>query len=83
MAGGKGSRQFMRHWFAIEAIPIYAVIGLAVGGAGWYLARLARGPTVVWTKNNPTPWNDVKPDENTKLMSVNQQFSRSWTRDKL
>lgn len=23
----------------------YAVIGLAVGGAGWYLGRLAQGPS--------------------------------------
>ncbi|KIM67746.1 hypothetical protein SCLCIDRAFT_20769 [Scleroderma citrinum Foug A] len=74
---------FMRHWFAIEAIPIYAVIGLAVGGAGWYLTRLARGPTIVWTKNNPTPWNDVKPDENIKMVDVNNRFSKSWSRDKL
>jgi len=73
----------MKHWFAIEAIPIYAVIGLAVGGASWYLVRLAQGPNVVWTKNNPTPWNTVKPDENTKLMAVNQKFERSWSRDKL
>ncbi|KIJ19858.1 hypothetical protein PAXINDRAFT_166071 [Paxillus involutus ATCC 200175] len=73
----------MRNWYAIEAIPLYAVIGLAVGGATWYLSRLARGPTVVWTKNNPTPWNDVKPDENTKLVDVHGRFSRSWTRDKL
>ncbi|KAF9224340.1 hypothetical protein BS17DRAFT_779654 [Gyrodon lividus] len=73
----------MRNWYAIEAIPLYAVIGLAVGGATWYLARLARGPTVVWTKNNPTPWNDVKPDENTKLMDPSGKLSKSWSRDRL
>ncbi|KAI5982284.1 hypothetical protein EDC04DRAFT_2844394 [Pisolithus marmoratus] len=75
--------KFMRHWFAIEAIPLYAVMGLAVGGATWYLTRLARGPTVVWTKSNPTPWNDVKPDENVKMMDVNNRFPKSWSRDKL
>ncbi|OJA07688.1 hypothetical protein AZE42_01880 [Rhizopogon vesiculosus] len=83
MVAPRGPRTFMRNWFAIEAIPIYAVIGLAVGGAGWYLARLARGPTVVWTKNNPTPWNDIKPDENIKMMDVNSKFAKSWSRDKL
>lgn len=33
--------------------------------------------TVVWTKNNPTPWNTVKPEENTKMMAVNQKFEKS------
>ncbi|KAG2742605.1 hypothetical protein P692DRAFT_20811415 [Suillus brevipes Sb2] len=83
MVAPRGARTFMRNWFAIEAIPIYAVIGLAVGGAGWYLTRLARGPTVVWTKSNPTPWNDIKQDENIKILDVNSRFSKSWSRDKL
>ena len=34
-------------------------------------------PVVVWTKENPTPWNDIKPDEGTKILTVNQQFSKS------
>lgn len=34
----------------------YVVIGGTVLGAGWYISRLARGPSVVWDrKNNPTP----------------------------
>lgn len=36
---------------------------------------------VVWTKSNPTPWNNVKQDENVKLMAVNQKFDKrfvSW-----
>jgi hypothetical protein len=32
--------------------------------------------TVVWTKSNPTPWNEVKQDENVKMMSVNQKFEK-------
>jgi len=76
-------RNFMRHWFAIEAIPIYAVVGIAVTGASWYLYRLSQGPYVVWTKNNPQPWNTIKQDENIKMMTVNQKFERNWTRDKL
>lgn len=35
---------------------------------------------VVWTKNNPTPWNTVKPDETTKLMTVNQKFAKKCVR---
>ncbi|KAH0839603.1 Aldo/keto reductase family-domain-containing protein [Lanmaoa asiatica] len=61
---------------SLQAIPLYAVIGLAVGGASWYLTRLARGPSVVWTRGNPTPWNDVKPDENTKMLDPSGKFSK-------
>ncbi|EIN10334.1 hypothetical protein PUNSTDRAFT_99774 [Punctularia strigosozonata HHB-11173 SS5] len=75
-------KSFMKHWFAIEAIPIYAIIGGVIVGGSWYLTRLARGPTVVWTKDNPTPWNKIQPDEGTKLISVNQKFEKSWSRDK-
>lgn len=74
---------FMKNWFAIEAIPIYAVIGVALGGASWYMTRLATRPDVIWSKSNPQPWNSVQQDQNTKLMSVNQKFEKSWTRDKL
>jgi len=68
----------MKNWWAVEAVPIYAVIGLTVCGATWFLfGHLARGPSVVWTKSNPTPWNEVKQDENVKLMAVNQKFDKS------
>ncbi|KAF5387740.1 hypothetical protein D9615_000067 [Tricholomella constricta] len=73
----------MKNWFAVEAVPIYAIIGGVLAGASWYTYRLAMGPNVVWTKSNPTPWNSVQPGDNTKLMSVNQKFDKSWTRDKL
>ena len=75
----------------------YAVVGVVVVGASWYLTRLARGPAgmspfpstpptgfhfppraVVWTKENPTPWNDIKPDEGTKLLTVNQHFDKRY-----
>ncbi|GAC93386.1 hypothetical protein PHSY_000951 [Pseudozyma hubeiensis SY62] len=50
----------------------------------WYLSRLARGPDVIWDrKNNPTPWNNVEPGTNTKMMSVNQQFDKQYKRDRL
>lgn len=49
-----------------------------------YLSRLARGPDVIWDrKNNPTPWNNVEPGTNTKMMSVNQQFDKQYKRDRL
>lgn len=39
-------------------------------------ASSAPRTTVVWTKENPTPWNDIKPDEGTKLLTVNQHFEK-------
>ncbi|KAF8529234.1 NADH-ubiquinone reductase complex 1 MLRQ subunit-domain-containing protein [Hysterangium stoloniferum] len=74
---------FFRHWYAVEAIPLYAVIGFALAGAGWYTTRLATRPDIIWTKSNPTPWNNVKQNENIKLMAVNHKFDKSWSRDKL
>ncbi|KAI0775447.1 hypothetical protein BC629DRAFT_1595077 [Irpex lacteus] len=72
-------RGFLKNWFAVEL----CVVGGVVIGASWYLYRLARGPTVVWTKENPTPWNDIKPNEGTKLLTVNQSFEKGWDRKKL
>ncbi|KAI0029536.1 hypothetical protein K488DRAFT_56137 [Vararia minispora EC-137] len=75
-------RSFARHWVAVEAIPIYAIIGGVCVGASWYLYRLAMGPSVVWTKNNPQPWQSIKEGETTKMMTVNHE-AKSWSRDKL
>ncbi|KAF9821042.1 hypothetical protein IEO21_01019 [Rhodonia placenta] len=74
---------FLKNWFAIEHGDSFAVVGLVVVGGTWYLARLARGPTVVWTKENPTPWNEIKPNEGTKMLTVNQHFEKGWERKKL
>ncbi|KAH8118486.1 hypothetical protein DFH11DRAFT_1686641 [Phellopilus nigrolimitatus] len=68
-------RGFMKNW--------YAILGLAMGGGSWYLTRLARGPTVVWTRNNPEPWNSIQPDQSTKFINVNHKLEKSWNRDKL
>ncbi|KAJ2930180.1 hypothetical protein H1R20_g6863, partial [Candolleomyces eurysporus] len=68
----------MKNWFAVEAIPIYVIIGGVVVGASWYIKRLATGPNIIWTKNNPTPWNTIKPDEGTKLVEVNHKFDKSY-----
>lgn len=34
----------------------------------------------MWTKENPTPWNDIKPNEGTKLLTVNQHFEKGYVR---
>ncbi|KAF7433119.1 hypothetical protein PC9H_005067 [Pleurotus ostreatus] len=61
----------------------YAIIGSVLVGGAWYLKRLATGPTVVWTKTNPTPWNTIQPDQGTKIVEVNQKFDKGWSREKL
>ncbi|KAJ1989369.1 hypothetical protein H4R33_002093 [Dimargaris cristalligena] len=76
-------QQFLKRWYAVEVLPIIGIMTFAVGGAGWYLTRLARGPEVAWDKkNNPYPWLHIKQDENAKLMSVSHDFARSWNRDR-
>ncbi|KAI0035644.1 hypothetical protein K488DRAFT_82833 [Vararia minispora EC-137] len=75
-------RNFTKHWFAIEAIPLYVVLGGTCVGATWYLWRLAMGPHVVWTKNNPQPWNTIKKDESVKMMNVNEDLTNRWGRGK-
>ncbi|KAJ3851474.1 hypothetical protein EV368DRAFT_43101 [Lentinula lateritia] len=74
---------FMKNWFAVEAVPIYTIVGGVVVGASWYLYRLAMGPTIQWTKTNPTPWNDIRPYQGTKLLQVQSKFDQRWARDKL
>ncbi|KAG8726688.1 hypothetical protein FRC12_023171 [Ceratobasidium sp. 428] len=84
MVAGAARRSLFQTWFAVEAVPIYAVVVGAVGGAGWYLGRLARGPDVVWDRRgNPTPWMSVQQGMQTKLMTVNQKFDKVWSRDRL
>ncbi|KAI9499519.1 NADH-ubiquinone reductase complex 1 MLRQ subunit-domain-containing protein [Zychaea mexicana] len=76
--------RFFKIWYKPEIIPIYVTVGGAVGLAGWYLTRLARGPDVVWDRvNNPYPWQGIDQGTQVKLMSVNQQFDKKYSRDRL
>ncbi|KAJ7781615.1 hypothetical protein B0H16DRAFT_1710808 [Mycena metata] len=75
-----------KNWYAVEAglaIPIYVLVAGACTGASWYVYRLATGPQVTWTKNNPHPYLSIEQDQGTKLLEVNQKFDKSWKRDKL
>ncbi|SCV68620.1 BQ2448_741 [Microbotryum intermedium] len=83
--GASSFRNTAKIWYEPAAIPIYAVVGIACAGAGWYLTHLMRHPDVIWDKRgNPEPWNSVKPDQNTKLYAVNQKFEGgSWKRDRI
>ena len=44
----------------------------------WRGLRTVHLLAVIWTKNNPTPWNTIKPDEGTKMMAVNQKFEKRY-----
>ncbi|KAF9930476.1 hypothetical protein FBU30_000446 [Linnemannia zychae] len=82
----KAAPSFFKTWYRPEVIPIYGVLGFAVGGACWYVTRIARGPDVTWDrKNNPHPWLHVDQDTQVKLMTVKegQNFTKNYTRDRL
>ncbi|CAE6446185.1 unnamed protein product [Rhizoctonia solani] len=80
MVLGAARKTLFQTWFAVEAIPIYAVVVGAVGGAGWYCTRLATRPDIIWDRrNNPTPWMSVEQGMQTKLHSVNQKFDKTQT----
>ncbi|KAJ7688381.1 hypothetical protein B0H17DRAFT_1068409 [Mycena rosella] len=76
-------RGVWKNWFAVEVAPRYVLVGGACCGASWYLYRLATGPSVIWTKNNPQPWQSIEPNQGTKLLEVNHKFEKHWKRDKL
>ncbi|TRM68518.1 hypothetical protein BD626DRAFT_565350 [Schizophyllum amplum] len=76
-------RNFMRNWYAVEALPIWIIIGTVIGIGGLSIYRAVQAPSVTWTKANPTPWNRIKPDERVKLMEVNQKMGKKWSRDEL
>ncbi|KAH7875986.1 hypothetical protein F5879DRAFT_990934 [Lentinula edodes] len=92
-------RNFMKNWFAVEvglippslgqaddcqqAIPIWCIVATVVSGGTWFMARSAMGPTIQWTKTNPTPWNDIRPHQGTKLLQVQSKFDQRWVREKL
>ncbi|XP_029311656.1 cytochrome c oxidase subunit NDUFA4 [Cottoperca gobio] len=59
-------------------IPLFVFIGGGAIMSATYLARLAlKNPAVSWDrKNNPEPWNSIKPDHQYKLYSVNMDYSK-------
>ncbi|KAJ3917703.1 hypothetical protein F5877DRAFT_44128 [Lentinula edodes] len=71
-------RNFMKNWFAVEVglIPPWCIVATVVSGGTWFMARSAMGPTIQWTKTNPTPWNDIRPHQGTKLLQVQSKFDQ-------
>ncbi|GAA6002644.1 hypothetical protein JCM10207_007608 [Rhodosporidiobolus poonsookiae] len=55
---------WMKNWYDPAALPIFAIIG-------GDLTRLIRGPDVILDRhNNPTPWLNVGPRTQTKMMTI-------------
>ncbi|KAJ3368978.1 hypothetical protein GGF31_005939 [Allomyces arbusculus] len=76
------ARSFLKTWYRHEVLPIVVVVGAAVSGATFYVARLARHQEVVWTRENPQPWNRIQSHQNTKFVNLNkaltEDFKREW-----
>ncbi|GAA5827207.1 hypothetical protein JCM11251_001169 [Rhodosporidiobolus azoricus] len=68
-------------WYEPAALPIFAVVGTACFGAGWYLTRLARGPDVIWDRHgNP---ENVEQGTQTKMYSNTPSFfTKQYSRDR-
>ena len=59
----------------VDVLPIWVLMSGAVGAAGFMSYRAAKGPDVIWDKrNNPTPWNSIKPEEGVKLVQINVSY---------
>jgi len=57
-------------------IPIYVLIGMGMGLAGFYTARLAlKSPEVTWNRRtNPEPWNYYS-DKQHKFVSSGRDYT--------
>jgi len=52
-------------------IPLFAVAGVGVLGAGLYILRMStKGYDVVWTKKNPYPWQRVSQTHDGHFLTV-------------
>ena len=64
--------------------PIFFFVGLGVGGASYFCAHTIMNPENVFDKkNNPTPYQSVKPNQTTKFYNPTGHFSEKWTRNAL
>ncbi|WVW83747.1 hypothetical protein I302_105768 [Kwoniella bestiolae CBS 10118] len=69
------NRAFLKKWAPAETLPIFGIVGIAVGGASYYLYRLSQGPEVVWDRHGDwRPWDKITHDTNQKLITVNPEF---------
>lgn len=59
--------------------PLFAAVGAGMVGASWFgFHTLKNNQEVLIARgNNPTPWNNVRQDQNTKLYSPNTEWWKS------
>ncbi|KAI8614112.1 hypothetical protein BC830DRAFT_1128923 [Chytriomyces sp. MP71] len=71
--------------FPSGVYPLFAIMGVAMTGASWYLARLARSQDVVWNrKSNPFPHLEVPQGSTVKMMDPTGAFEgRFYKRERL
>ncbi|WFD30993.1 hypothetical protein MSPP1_002021 [Malassezia sp. CBS 17886] len=82
--GHTAKKAFNWKSFPMETYPIIFLCGCAAVGSAWYLTRLARGPEVIWDKkHNPTPWNNIEPGTQVKLLNITGDFDKKYHRDRL
>ncbi|KAI8903397.1 NADH-ubiquinone reductase complex 1 MLRQ subunit-domain-containing protein [Gorgonomyces haynaldii] len=68
----------------VGVYPLFAIMGVAVGGVGYYLSYLATRPDVVWKKStNPQPWQSVQQHQNIKFYNPSGRLTEKWTRTAL
>ncbi|ORZ40106.1 hypothetical protein BCR44DRAFT_35724 [Catenaria anguillulae PL171] len=75
-------RSFLRTWYRPEVSPIIAVVGVALTGASYYVYRLSQHQEVVWSRDNPRPWEKIEQDMNTKFINTQaDKLTRSYKRE--
>ncbi|KDN35806.1 hypothetical protein RSAG8_11303, partial [Rhizoctonia solani AG-8 WAC10335] len=59
--------------------PLFVAVGAGVLGAGWFGTHVLKNnqEVLIARGTNPTPWNNVRQDQNTKLYSPNADFWKS------
>ncbi|KAI8894284.1 hypothetical protein BC833DRAFT_605487 [Globomyces pollinis-pini] len=64
--------------------PIFGFVAFACAAGGYYCAHMIQNPDNVFDKkNNPTPWESVRPNQTTKLYNPTGAFEENWKRDRL
>ncbi|KAF8594812.1 hypothetical protein BDV93DRAFT_529081 [Ceratobasidium sp. AG-I] len=59
--------------------PLFVAVGAGMVGASWFGFHVLKNNQEVLVARgvNPTPWNNVRQDQNTKLYSPNADFWKS------